>query len=140
MTPPSADDLVGPGPIRTLDEKEILRNFLGRTAAEVRAAAGGERFFTTEDYMWMAPEGLKYYLPPLFDYLRSPKSVDDFETSHMLLCSLSFQVEHSKLPDDLIALIREVADYVDSNRKKLDLEGPESLLDEYLKTIRGRRP
>lgn len=138
--PPSRKEFVGSrrGPIG-LDEEYMLEHFLGVTAEEFRKRlTSGNHWsgWSTEDLMYMAHDGLRYYLPVLFDYLQSSESKDDWEVSHGLLCSLSFQITFDWFPDDLRVLAVEIADYVDANREKFDIEPDDELIAEYFKTIR----
>ena len=89
--------------------------------------------------MWMRPAGLRYYLPAVLDYLRGSESAHDYSMSHGMLCSLSSQHEQQELPEDVVALIRDVADTVDRSREKFDLPEVEASLERYLRTIRRPR-
>lgn len=134
MNPPRIEELVGPPP-RTLDEESIIAHFLGRTAGEIRQHLPTSGHYQ-EDFMWMGPAGLAYYLPVVFDYLQSDESSHDIQLSHGLLGSLSFQVEHCALPESLLSLVRAIAKYVNTHRTKFDLEATEPLLEGYLTKIR----
>src|SRR2546425_731365 len=139
MPPPDATALVGPLPVGVdkygLDEACVLRNFLGKDQAQARAMFRGAQHLT-EDFMWMAEGGLRYYLPPALEYLESDESAGDW-FAHGLLCSLSVQAEWG-LPPDLLDLVRRISEYVDVNRSKFDI-GPdeeEELFHSYLVKIR----
>lgn len=134
LNPPTVDDLVGRPP-RSLDEEDILSHFLGRSVDEIRASLRHHGEYS-EDFMWMKPAGLRYYLPAVLDYLRGPESAFDFAMSQGMLCSLSFQYEQQELPADVVVLIRAVANTVDQSREKFDLVGEDALLEGYLRTIR----
>ena len=133
MTPPSKDDLVGPDPIG-LDEREILKHFLGMTEDQFLERLRSTPGTYQEDFMWMAEPGLRHYLPVVFAWLQEV-GTNSWEMSHGLLCSLSFQIEYNKLQGDVVKLINDIADYIDHNRDKFDV-GTDDLLGQYLETIR----
>ena len=135
MKIPEKNELVGPEPIM-LDEEVVLDHFLGLTNDQFldRLRISPDTF--QEDFMWMAPPGLRYYLPVVLSWIREEQT-NSWLMSHGLLCSLSFQVESSELPRDVKALIGEIADYIDGRRAKFDL-GRDDLLDEYLRKIRTK--
>ncbi len=134
--PPDRSELVGADPLM-LDEEEVLKNFLGkdRDAAQRLIESSPSVY---EDFFYMAPAGLRYYVPAAFAGLKSGRVRDGFDFPQGLLSALSFQVLHNNLPRDIIELIGEVADYVDANRPKFRLEPHEAAggLDEYLERIR----
>ena len=84
----------------------------------------------------MLPEGLRYYLPAVLDYLKSDESRQDWHMSEGLLGSLSFQVRHTKLPDDVLRLIGSIADYVDQNRTKFLFEWVSPEFERSVRDIR----
>lgn len=134
--PPTRDDLAGPEP-NTLDELEVLKNFLGKTQAEARKMFEARRGFSTEDFMWMALEGLRYYIVPVEQYLRSYSSRGALEFCHGLLSSLAFRVERGEIPPDLLRQIRRIADQIDMQRAKYDpVPLEDDILSEYIQTIR----
>jgi hypothetical protein len=138
MPPPDAAALVGPlsaGLEYGLDEACVLKNFLGKDQAQARAMFRGAEYLA-EDFMWMAEEGLRYYLPPALEHLQSEESARSW-FAHSLLCSTSVQAEWG-LPHDLLDLVKRIADYVDANRSKFDLgsDEEEELLRSYLIKIR----
>jgi len=130
MSIPNEEDLVGPPP-RTLDEEEVLKHFLGKTQAEIRSVLPTSGHLQ-EDFMWMLPAGLSYYLPAVADYLRSSESQDDFHMSEGLLCSLSFQVKQNAMPEGVLRQVRDLARIVDEGRDKLGLGKENAYLDRYL--------
>lgn len=133
--PPNRQALAGAEPL-SLDGLTVVKNFLGKTQADARrmfeARRGG---FTTEDFMWMAAEGVRYYLTPALEYLRSKESNENWEFCHGLLCSLAFQAEQGGLPSDVLRQIREIADYADAHLTKY-LITPDDGADEYIQRIR----
>ena len=133
VEPPNQEDLAGPEPL-SLDGWEVVKNFLGKTQADARRMFETGRGFSTEDFMWMAPEGLRYYLGPALEYLRAEESKNDW-FCHGLLCSLSCQVKWG-LPSDLLPQIQEIAEYADTHRAKYDIEDSDILFKEYIEDIR----
>lgn len=89
-----------------------------------------------EDFMWMAPDGLRYYLPAAFEYLQSGESKGDWEFCHGLLCSLSMQVEQCGSSPDLLRTIRAIADYASLRRSKYQIEPGDELFSRYIRKIR----
>jgi hypothetical protein len=118
-----------------LDEEEVLKHFLGKTQTEILAALPNSGHFQ-EDFMWMRPAGLSYYLPAVADYLRSSDSHNDFEMSEGLLCSLSFQVRQNAMPESVLRQVRELARIVDEGRDKYGLGKENRDLDRYLAQIK----
>jgi hypothetical protein len=137
--PPTVVELVGcPEPVTGLDERYVIKNFLGKTQADARRMYPHVGMYTTEDFTYMASDGLRYYLPPAFDYLRDEESANNWEFCHGLLCSLSCQVyPPHRLAADVLQLIKEIATYCDANREKFLLDEREELFDEYLQKIRA---
>jgi len=137
--PPSKTELIGyEGFVTDLDDRYVVKNFLGKTQADARKMYPSGRGFSTEDFTYMALDGLRYYLPPAFDYLRDAESAHDQEFCHGLLCSLSCQVRpRHRLAADVLLLIKDIAAYCDAHRAKFGLEGPEELFDEYVQEIRA---
>jgi len=137
--PPTKEELVGyTGFVTDLDARYVVKNFLGKTQAEARKMYPSGQGFSTEDFTYMALDGLRYYLPPAFDYLRDEESAHDQEFCHGLLCSLSCQVRpHHHLTADVLLLIKDIAAYCDFNREKFGLDGQEDLFDEYVQKVRA---
>jgi hypothetical protein len=70
------------------DERNALRNFLGKTA-EQAAEMFRERFILyQEDLLWMDPNALRYYLPPALEYVCSPAADGDSDAVDMLYAIL----------------------------------------------------
>jgi len=137
MKPPSKEQLVGPPPL-SLDEEWVLKNFLGKTVDQAREMCQHGPP-VTEDFSYMTPTGLDYYLPAAWSYLESDDSTGDWEFAHGLMCSLSCQVGVFGLRGEPLVLINKIANYCDRHRAKFDFE-PDDLLDEYLKSIRNAEP
>jgi hypothetical protein len=135
--PPTIEELVGCSrPVTGLDERYVVKHFLGKTQADARKLYPSGGLHLTEDFTYMASAGLSYYLPPAFDYLRDDESTHDWEFCHGLLCSLSCQfTSHRRPTSDVVLLIKEIARYCDSHREKFGLEAQEDLFDGYLRTI-----
>lgn len=132
LDPPTEDELVGPPP-HSLDEKCVLRNFLGKTQEEVVEVF--PRNPDTEDFTYMAAAGLCYYLPAALIYLESEASTGDWEFAHGLMCALSTQVGIFGMRGEPLGLIKRVAEYCNCHRDKFDITA-EDLFDQYLQTIR----
>ena len=134
MKPPNASELVGPPP-HGLDEAWALKNFLGKTQEQALELCKNSA--VTEDFAYMAPRGLCYYLPAALRYLQSDESTEDWAFAHGLLCSLSLQVKTPGVQGEALALIEQIADFCDTNREKFDL-GVDDYVDDYLATIRKK--
>ena len=132
--PPTIEELVGCSPpVTGLDERYVVKHFLGKTQADARKLYPSGGLHLTEDFTYMTCDGLRYYLPPAFDYLRDDESTHD---CHGLLCSLSCQFGPHRSPaSDVVLLIKEIARYCDSRREKFGLDAQEDLFDGYLRTI-----
>jgi hypothetical protein len=135
--PPTKTELTGySGFVTDLDARYVIKNFLGKTQADTRKMYPTGRGFSTEDFTYMASDGLRYYLPPAFDYLRDAESAHDWEFCHGLLCSLSCHFGSGSRPAaDVVQLIQEIARYCDSHREKFELDPQEDLFDGYLQKI-----
>jgi hypothetical protein len=133
MTPPTANELVGPPP-HGLDERWALKNFLGKTREDAQKMCRNSA--VTEDFTYMAPAGLLYYLPAALAYLESDESTGQWEFAHGLMCALSSQVGTFRLRGEPLVPIRQIADYCDGHREKFNLT-TEDLFDSYLQTIRS---
>jgi hypothetical protein len=106
MTPPDAAALVGPPPVG-LDEEYVLKNFLGKEQAQARAMFR-EASNVADDFAWMTEAGLRYYIPPVLEYLESDESSHACEFAHFLLCSLYIQAGRMSVARDVLGLIRVV--------------------------------
>jgi hypothetical protein len=137
--PPTKEELVGySGFITDLDARYVVKNFLGKTQADARKMYPSGRGFSTEDFTYMTSDGLRYYLPPAFDYLRDEESAYDQEFCHGLLCSFTCQLHpQNRIAEDVLLLIKDIAAYCDSHREKFGLNAQEDLFDEYVRTIRA---
>jgi hypothetical protein len=118
----------------------VLKHFLGKTQQQLRRELPENGSCYVEDFMWMTVDGLRYYLPAVFDYIRDEQSNGDSDFCSGLLCSLYAQVGFGKLSADVLRLMREIADYCDSQRGKFGLSDSEELLDEYVARIRKAEP
>ncbi len=134
MKPPSADELVGPPPLGP-DEEWCWKNFLGKSVDEAQEMCRNGPP-VTEDFAYLAPAGLIYYLPAALNYLVSDDSKEDWEFAHGLLCSLSSQVDIFGLRGPAVAMIKEIAEYCDAHRAKFDIGDEEDLFNDYLRKIR----
>jgi hypothetical protein len=135
--PPTVEELVGCSkPVTGLDERYVVKNFLGKSQADARAMFPTGGTYSTEDFAYMAPDGLRYYLTPALDYLRAEDSSNDWEFCHGLLCSLYSQTTSSQpLPENVLSLVKEIATFCDAHRQKFCLEPKEELFDKYVQTI-----
>src|SRR6185295_10978455 len=94
--PPTVEELIGCSkPVTGLDERYVVKHFLGKSRTDARRMFPTGGIHITEDFTYMAPDGLRYYLPPALDYLRAEESNDDWEFCHGLLCSLYCQTTAS---------------------------------------------
>ncbi len=105
----------------------------GKTQAEAIREYQSQGAFLAEDFAYMAAVGLRYYLPPALEYLRSS---GDGDFVHGLMCSLHVQVRHRKpLPGDVVDMMKQAARYCDAHRDKFGLDPEEELFDDYVRTI-----
>jgi len=132
--PPTVTELVGSAEPTCLDRRCVVEHFLGKTQEDARHMYAGGGLHLTEDFTYMASDGLRYYLPPAFDYLCDEESRDDWEFCHGLMCALSGQ-QLRKLAPDVLALVKAIATYCDGHREKFELEAREDLFDGYLRKI-----
>lgn len=134
LKPPDRGQLAGSEPM-TLDAKDVVEHFLGKTQEEARRMFPARSSAYSEDFMWMAADGLRYYLPAALAYLKSEECKDDWEFCHGLLCSLSMQVDWRKTERDIVLLIKDVATYADAHRGKFRIEPSEKLFNKYVEKI-----
>src|SRR5690606_695162 len=120
MKPPNAEQLVGPPP-HSLDDEWALKNFLGKTREQAQEMCRTNPS-VTEDFMYMAPAGLTYYLPAALEYLKSPEADGEWLFAHGILGSLAFQVTGPRLPDEVFGLIEEIAAYCDAHRDRFEFD------------------
>lgn len=135
MRPPTKTQLVGNEPLG-LDHESVIEHFLGQTQEEVRKMIPGRMHYLAEDFMWMAPGGLAYYLPPVLDYLKSDQGQTDWDAAYGILCSLSTQIElSSPLPIEVVALSKEICAYIRQHSKRYGISPDEELFQKYVATI-----
>src|ERR1700752_415695 len=118
LNPPTANELVGPPPY-DLDERWALKNFLGKTQEQAMEMCKSSA--VTEDFTYMAPSGLCYYLPAALRYLESDEAAHHWEFAHGLMCALSSQVDIFGMRGEPLVLIKQIADYCDKHREKFNL-------------------
>ncbi|MEQ8791377.1 MAG: hypothetical protein RIC55_34260 [Pirellulaceae bacterium] len=135
--PPTTVELIGyPEPFPGSDEQYVVKNFLDKTQDDARQMYLHGGMYITEDFTYMASAGLRYYLPPAFDYLRDDESADDWEFCHGLLCSLSCQADRpQRLAADVLLLMKEIASYCDAQREKFGVEAENDLFEKYIRKI-----
>lgn len=134
--PPTIEALIGsPPPVCGLDEQSVAEHFFGKTQREIREALPRNGMLVAEDFKYMAPAGLLYYLPPAYDYLRDDESRGKFEFCLFLIGALSNQVQSSRLPSEVLALIKEIANFCEAQREKFGFEPDDDLFDEYILRI-----
>jgi len=130
--PPTKTQLVGEEPLG-LDHESVVEHFLGLTQDDARAMFPGRMHYLTEDFMWMAPCGLAYYLPPVLDYLKSDEGKEDGDAAHGILCSLSAQIElSSPLSAEIVALGKEICAYIKQHGKRYGISPGEELFAKYV--------
>jgi hypothetical protein len=134
MKPPSADELTGTPP-RMLDEEVLLKNFLGKTDNNALQMFQ-QNPAVTEDFAYMRPSGLLYYLPAVLTYLKSAESSANWEFASGLLCALSIQFGIHKVGGPALSLMQQIAEYCRSNRAKFDFDD-QDLTSDYMVTILG---
>ncbi len=136
MLPPDSLALVGPPPIG-LDQKCVLKNFLGKNQAQAKAMFR-ESSIVADDFAWMTEAGVRYYIIPALEYLESDESSRDWEFANFLLCSLYIQADRADASPEILAMIKRVADYLDANHAKFDIgtDEEEELFHRYLVGIR----
>lgn len=133
-SPPTRDQLVGPEPL-SLDGEVVVEHFLGKDHAAARALFA-EAHYTADDFMLMAPPGIRYYLSPAIDYIESDDSKGDWEFMSSLLMSLAHHAEESDLNAPTLKSFRRVADYVDRHHSKFEVES-DDLVHAYIATVRA---
>lgn len=140
MNPPNLLELVGPEKPLHPDHERVLEHFLGKSHDEARDHYSGRGHFITENFMWMAPQGLRFYLPPFLDYLQSEDGRRDREAAYGILCSLSVQIEeHPRLPEDIVDTAKQICSYVKQHCKRFGIDPNDELYREYLKIIEGAK-
>ncbi|MCH2176234.1 MAG: hypothetical protein MK193_10955 [Lentisphaeria bacterium] len=97
--PPSRKQLAGKGDFLCNDTEWMLNNFLGKTNKDIVEMLNlGE--LLSEDFTYMKPAGLSYYLDGAFAYLKSTNSKGDSDFSSGLVCSLYCQIFISKINNE----------------------------------------
>lgn len=140
LYPPNAVELVGQEKELHPDQAWLLKDFLGKSQEEARALYEARPYDITEYFMWMTPEGLRFYLPPFLDYLQSEAGKRSWEAASGILCSLSIQIEqHPQLPQDVLSLAKQICAYVKQNCKRFGIDPHDELYRECLKTIEGAK-
>lgn len=135
--PPSEVELGGHPP-RCLDTNWMLGHFLGKTRAQAVELLARECESVTEDFAHMTAAGLRYYLPAVLDYLRTP-GPDGRWFAQGLLCSLRCHVTISGVPPDVLALIRMVAAHCREQGHRLFEDPEDSTLESYFAAIEEGR-
>ena len=134
MKIPTEKQLAGSKPY-CLDTEWMLKNFLGKTkeeAIELMNSTGG----ISEDFAYMAAEGLRFYLEAALEYLKGDAvATEEWDFPTGLLCSLMCQIEHFNVDSSLLPLIKEVGEYCKHHTEKLDLDEGCELYQGYIKSI-----
>ncbi len=134
MKVPTEDQLAGSKPY-CLDTEWMLKNFLGKTkeeAIELMNSTGR----ISEDFTYMATDGLRFYLEAALEYLKGDSvATEEWDFPSGLLCSLMCQVKYSNVDPSMLPLIKEVANYCKHHTKKLGLDESCELYQSYIKSI-----
>jgi len=86
-SPPTIEQLVGcKPPVTGLDERYLVKLFHGKNQAGAVREYRKRGSYLTEDFAYMAADGLRYYLPPALDYLREGPD-GDYDFCHGLMWS-----------------------------------------------------
>jgi hypothetical protein len=103
--PPTREQLVGEEPLM-LAHEVILQHFLGKTVEEAAAMIDSNLLYYADDFYFMKPEGLAYYLGSISQLLKSPGiHPEDFSP---LLSALDFQFHDGGLPPTLAKHVYEI--------------------------------
>jgi len=128
MRPPNALELVGPEKPLHPDHEEVLKHFLGKSQEEARTFYPGRMHYITENFMWMTPVGLCYYLPPFLDYLKSEDAVKDARWdvfgagAGSVLDTLARLIEEDPpLRNDFLCLAKEICAYIKQHCKRFGI-------------------
>jgi hypothetical protein len=103
--PPTREQLVGGEPLMP-DHEVILQHFLGKTVEEAAAMIHSNVLFYADDFYFMNPEGLGYYLGSIRHLLKSPEFRP--EDCSALLSALEFQIHDGALPPTLVTQVSEI--------------------------------
>lgn len=117
-----------------LEIPNVLSHFLGKNQTEAFDMYVKMGHALTEDFAYITAQGLEYYLPPTLEYLKSEKSIGDWNFVHGLLCSLSCQADQGNLQGEALRIATEIALYCRLNEKKFDLK-EDDLHHEYIPLI-----
>jgi hypothetical protein len=124
------------------DERNALRNFLGKTS-EQAAEMFRERFILyQEDLLWMGPNAFRYYLPPALEYVCSPAADGDSDGVNMLYGILHLRRKEIAadpvLAPTVADAIRSIVSDFGRFRCKADIYG--DLESRYRRVLVGLRP
>lgn len=139
MRPPTREELArGVSP----DQLHLIKHFLGKTRDQAYAMFTGESSTThgaywTEDFTYMEPIGLEYYLEPASRYLHDDASQGEEEFALGMLVSFAAQMRHANLPSGLRDKIRELAKFIQVEHVKFELELDDFVLQLLTEIDRG---
>ena len=103
----------------SLDEREAVRNFFGKSLEEVEDMFCHDAFSYFEDLMWMGPKAFCFYVQALIRYFRSEHSVGDSETVSGFLGVMYWRLECEQHElSDVLGEIRDVVQYISDNPEK----------------------
>lgn len=113
-----------------LDERHVLKCFLGKSQDEAYAMLAKAPGAYTEDLTYMAAKGLAYYLPVYEKFARSSEAADAWDFMAGVITALSSRIKHStKLPPDALAQVKTLAAYLKENAAKFGFQ--DNLSDKF---------
>jgi hypothetical protein len=140
MRPPNALELVGPERTLHPDQEEVLKHFLGKSQEEARDFYTGRGHYITEDFSYMTIEGLRYYLPPFLDYLKTDDAKHEFLAGYGVVSGLAHRIEsESSFPQDVLEVAKQIAAYVKQHCKRFNISPYDEQFQHNLKVIQGAK-
>lgn len=107
----------------SLDDRHVVKWFLGKTQDEAYAMLLDKPGYFTEDLTYMAAGGLAYYLPVFEKYAQDEKSRLDSYFVGGALTALSSRIKYgSVLPPEVLQAVQRFAVYLRENHAKYDME------------------
>lgn len=96
MSPPTLKDI---NRFDSLDEREAVRHFLGKSLEEALALFAENSLYYQENLMWMGPRAFRFYVQAAVAYLESDPGGDDIDMLSGFAGILEYWIENE--PEEL---------------------------------------
>ncbi len=109
--------------VLTLDEKEAVDHFLGKTLDEAKQLFIENDLYYAGDFMWMGKKAFQYYFPACIDYFMSKDPNTSSDILNHFVSLIKFKIEYEIETIKLCkSMLLNVLEYCEHNYSKFDID------------------